>query len=708
MRRAAWLLLPAVLASQSDVRQWRVPAVLRSLGYSTEARREGCRSGACTVLLPPESGAPPAGVFGNFTRTLDATPYRNQKIAFRAWLRVEGAAAGDRAQMWLRVVRPEGQPGFYDDMGDRPIVSREWQRYEIAGEAAGDAQSIEIGVMTFGEARVWIDGVAVTAGGAETAAESAARREISGIYARIDAAYGRGDASEIAREALPDAQLAIAQTRSPLASAIAQIAEELRKGTRIESRSTVTGARMADGGAVVSVNNDSLMRSATGSREMISVSRDRWALAEGGWRLKETVLISVRTVTPRTDAEAARSVGEELKQRAAPLAIAGSDPAGLAAFGKAVGDARLVALGEASYGTSEFYTLNQRLIEYLVRQKGFTVLAIEANWPESAAVNRYIQTGEGDPRKALAGMNFWTWYTGEMLELVEWMRAYNQAPGNRPKLTFTSFDMQFGHAAADQAMEYLKEYAPDLGSVAQAVFGEAYDIEAHRGAIFDDRAAGVAARLAGVAHELDARHRELTAASGEEKWRDARQAVSLVSQACSLRMAGRGPGYRDEAMAGNVEWIAGSAFPKAKIVLWAHNAHVREEGEPKSMGTYLRQRFGRQLYVVGYAFRRGGLRAKGPEGGTAADVRGFDAPAPPDGSGDAVLSGAGLPAFFLDLASVPPTGALGRWLAEPHLFHSVGSSWFPADPDANFETAAPARRYDGLIFVEEGHAARAL
>ncbi|HTX36627.1 MAG TPA: erythromycin esterase family protein [Bryobacteraceae bacterium] len=707
MRRAAWLLLPAVLAGQADLSQWQVPAPLRALGYTAEPSHEGCHSAACTVLLPPDN-APP-GSFGNFQQTLDAATFRGRKVSLSAWVRVENGgslAPGDRAQMWLRVLRPDRQTAFYDDMGDRPIVSTEWRRYEIAGEVAADAQSIQIGVLSFGKARVWIEGVQLIRGAAPTSAEIDARREIASIYAQIDAAYGRGDVSEMTRRALPDAQIVMGQRSSPLAAAIAQIAAEMSKGTSIESRSTVTSVAVAAGAAVVSVNNDSLMTAASRS-ELLSFSRDAWVRTAAGWKLQETMLISSRAVTPRTDAATARAVAEELTRRAAPLNGMEGDT-GLDSFGRAVGDARIVALGEATHGTSEFYRLNQRLFEYLVRQKGFTVLAIEANWPESLAVNRYIQTGEGDPRKVLAGMNFWTWYTEEMLDLIEWMRAYNQSPGKHATLTFTSFDMQFGHEAADKAVDYLKEYAPDLAGVARAVYGEAYDIEAHRGALYDARAEGVAAQLASVAHEFDTRHRELTEASGEEKWRDARQAAAVVQEACTLRIAGRGPGYRDEAMAGNAEWIAGEAFPREKIVLWAHNAHVRTQGDPKSMGTFLRERFGRQLYVVGYAFRRGGLRAKGPEGGTAADVKVFDAPPSPEGSGDAVLSGARLPLFFLDLSSVPAAGALGRWLAEPHLFHSVGSSWFPDDPDANLEPGVLSKQYNGLIFVEQGHAARPL
>lgn len=703
MRRSALLLFPVLLAAQADLGQWRVPAALGALGYSAEPRQEGCPSARCTVLLPPDT--PAAGAFGNLMQTLDAAPFRGRKLSLHAWVRVEGDG---HAQLYLRVLRAGRQLGFYDDMGDRPIASPQWRRYEIAGEAAADAQSVQIGVLSYGKARVWIDSVQLAPGATVTAAEIAERHEIEEVYGRIDAAYARGDTSEMARVALPEAQLVIAQSRSPLAAAIGQIAASLRSGTKIESRSTVTSVETSEVGAVVSVNNDSLMTTATAASELLSVNRDTWLRTRDGWRLKETVLVSSRAVTPRTDAATAAAVAAELKQYAVPLAETGPEDAGLAAFGKAVGEARIVALGEATHGTREFYRFNHRLFDYLVRHKGFTVLAIEANWPESLAVDRYIKTGAGDPRKALEGMNFWTWYTEEMLDLIEWMRAYNHAPGNHATLTFTSFDMQFGHPAADRAIEYLETYAPDLAATARPAFALAYDVESHRGSLYDDRAEGVAARVAAVAHEFDTRHRELTAASGEEKWRDARQAVSIVQQACSFRIAGRGPGFRDESMAGNAEWLAGNAFPREKIVLWAHNAHVMTGGQPKPMGAFLRERFGRQLYVLGYAFRRGSLRAKGPEGGTAADVTVFDAPPSPEGSGDAVLSGAGLPAFVLNFPAAPPSGVLARWLAEPHLFHRVGSSWFSDDPDANLEPGVLSKRYDGLIFVEEGHAAKPL
>src|ERR1035438_189371 len=88
------------------------------------------------------------------------------------------------------------------------------------------------------------------------------------------------------------------------------------------------------------------------------------------------------------------------------------------AFGDAVGDTRIVALGEASHGTREFAQMKHRLLEFLVREKGFTVIAFEVDWPYCLAVDRYIKSGEGNlPRDLLPAFD-------EVRDMVEWMRAF--------------------------------------------------------------------------------------------------------------------------------------------------------------------------------------------------------------------------------------------------------------------------------------------
>ena len=76
-----------------------------------------------------------------------------------------------------------------------------------------------------------------------------------------------------------------------------------------------------------------------------------------------------------------------------------------------IGSARIVALGEGTHGTREFFQMKHRLTEFLASEMGFTIFSIEANMPEAYRVNDFVLTGEGDPKKLIAGMYFWTWNT---------------------------------------------------------------------------------------------------------------------------------------------------------------------------------------------------------------------------------------------------------------------------------------------------------
>jgi erythromycin esterase-like protein len=697
-------LLPAVALAQTNLSflegdqgsepgGWIVPAAIRSAGYSAEIRHEGCRTRACAVLLP--GSAPPPGAFGNLMQSFDPAAYLGKTVRLRAWIRVEPSAPSDRAQMWLRV----DPGGFYDNMGDRPVTSSEWRQYEITGDVAPDSRLIGIGVMSFGKPRVWVDDVSFEVVSTPAAATAEARRDFEELYAQVDAAYTGGDTAAIAALATPDAQIRIGSTRLALSAALAEIRAGIQSGSQYRSKSTVTSVSLANDGATISVNNESTLTSQGAARVTVTVNRDTWVKTPAGWKLKESSLITHREVTPPTDVETAAPVIAELKQRAIPLA------ADFSAFGRAIGNARIVALGEAAYGTREFFELKRRLLEYLVKEKGFTVFAIEANWPDALAVDRYIKTGEGDPKAALPGI----WHTAEMFAVVGWMREFNKAPGKHPILTFSAFDMQSTRLAAQRALAYLKQYAPDEAGPAEVAYTEAQDLEARRAQMFDEGAAAAAAHAASVLTLLDSRHAQLVAASSTAAWRDARQAAAIVYQACTMRIQSKGQGYHDEAMAGNVAWLASEAYPNEKIVLWAHNSHVAfGAGDGKPMGAWVRQRYGKQYYAVGFGFRRGQLRAIGSRGGQYTGMAVQIAPESPEGSGDAILSGAGVPLFFLDMARVPTAGPLGEWLAETHLFHEAGLVWNLDDPDSNLQPKALSKLYDGLIFIEETHAPRGL
>src|ERR1700716_683680 len=63
---------------------------------------------------------------------------------------------------------------------------------------------------------------------------------------------------------------------------------------------------------------------------------------------------------------------------------------------KLVGDARFVLLGEASHGTHEFYEHRARITKRLIEEKGFTAVAVEADWPDAYRVNRYVRGATED------------------------------------------------------------------------------------------------------------------------------------------------------------------------------------------------------------------------------------------------------------------------------------------------------------------------
>ena len=145
-----------------------------------------------------------------------------------------------------------------------------------------------------------------------------------------------------------------------------------------------------------------------------------------------------------------------------------------------VGNARIVAMGEATHGTREFFQLKHRMLEFLVERMGFTVFGIEANWPESLAVNDYVLKGNGDPAETLAGLYFWTWNTEEVLDMIEWMRRYNQDPSHRKKVKFFGFDMQVARVAVANVEVYLQKVDPDEAKVASAILAPLSDADGER------------------------------------------------------------------------------------------------------------------------------------------------------------------------------------------------------------------------------------
>src|SRR5437588_7515556 len=119
---------------------------------------------------------------------------------------------------------------------------------------------------------------------------------------------------------------------------------------------------------------------------------------------------------------------EFVRELALPLSGAANDYDELLEL---IGDARIVLLGEASNGTHEFYFERAQITKRLIAEKNFTVLAIEADWPDASRVHRYVRgsRNDADAAEALAGFRrfpTWMWRNTVAVEFVEWLRQFNQ------------------------------------------------------------------------------------------------------------------------------------------------------------------------------------------------------------------------------------------------------------------------------------------
>lgn len=684
---------------------WFVPGSSKEAGYEASTATDGCYKGKCAVLTVGNVENNQRS--GNLMNTVDAVSHRGEQVVFRAAVRAEKGAAA----MWARVDRAEGRMGFFDNMQDRPIQPGEWRFYEIRGTVDHEATVLHYGVMAHGDARVWVDEASLVFSAVPepaTAVSVETRDAIREQYARVDRAYTTKNFAGLKEVAAPGARVGSAGMTMPVEEALGRIEAALAGASELSVVTSIDSLRLQGADVhVLTTSKQTMKKDGTLSAAIVS-SADVWTRIDGEWRLRQSLSTGMREVREPDSPATVRSVAAEMKKQMVVLSgvEAGKPAEDLAAFGRAVGDARVVALGEATHGTREIFQMKHRLLEYLVKAKGFTVFAMEANWPECEAADRYVKTGEGDPATALEDMYFWTWQTEEVLAMLEWMRAFNQQPGDHPMLSFTSFDMQTYTVASRRVSEYVKRYSPEqVGEVesAYSVFQKLSPKTVSSPAFQD-----AAARAEKIVELITEKRQELVNASSVDAYRTALQAAKIVAQAARLRAPGAGPGYRDEMMAVNARWLLDEVYPGQKMVIWAHNGHVTTEKQAsyRPMGSWLRESLGTQLYVLGFAIHTGTVRARTREDGRSMEVVESPLPAAPEGTGTATFSATGAQLFFLDLRSLQ--GELAKWTSTPHLFRSLGALWDRTNPQDFMRSETLNKAYDGLIYIETTQAARGL
>ena len=406
-----------------------------------------------------------------------------------------------------------------------------------------------------------------------------------------------------------------------------------------------------------------------------------------------------------------------LRRVAVPLAGAapGRGLDDLAPVGAMIGDARLVGLGEGTHGTREHFQLKHRLVEYLVRERGFTAFAIEATWPEANAVDRWVRGAEGDPAVLLSNLYFWTWNTEEVLELLRWLRAHNATVPAARQVRFFGFDMQAPGAAIDTVRAFVGRVDAPRAALVDSGYrclaavrnrGPRPGTQPYAAVPVADRA--VCARDVAAVHALLVeRAGAYAAASSAEEYARARQSARLVVQ--WEDMAGRDPAggglARDRYMAENTDWLLAQLPAGARMVLWAHNYHV--SALSGAQGGHLRARHGAGYVNVGFTFGTGSFSAVEASGGRFLGLRTLATTLVPATSFEAFAQATALPFFVFDARRIGEDAA-ARPLAGPLPMRSIGSVFDASRPEAYFTRTVLPGDFDLVAHVQTGSATRLL
>ena len=381
-----------------------------------------------------------------------------------------------------------------------------------------------------------------------------------------------------------------------------------------------------------------------------------------------------------------------------------------------VGSARIVALGEASHGSREFFAFKRRALEFLVRELDFTDFALENGWEETEAADRWIQGGPGDVGQALRAFSP-LWQTKEYASILEWMRAWNADPAHTTRIRLHGLDLSNPRAPAREVKAYLERVdetiAGDFGPLLDKLGGLTPGGPGGSGPTPEGT------DLAGLLSIFEELRRDWIAATSAAEWARALRCTHVVQQFWIQQRERRGldqTGWRDRCMADTARWILAQDKTR-KLVLSAHNGHVSRDGlalvegygRIESIGHALeadaRTAKGEDLsmVVIGCAFAQGGFRAYGKNG-----LSEFTLAETPEGSIERELVAAGLVNALVHVDSAPADGPVRAWLDTPRPMTGIGGSYDPAGPlSDSTRLTTLAAEYDALVFVRTTTAAQA-
>ncbi len=397
------------------------------------------------------------------------------------------------------------------------------------------------------------------------------------------------------------------------------------------------------------------------------------------------------------------------------------DAADLASLLERIGDARVVLLGEATHGTSEFYRMRAAITRELIEQKGFGIVAVEADWPDAARIDHYVRLRDAPAAEwqAFARFPTWMWRNREVQEFVERLRDHNAALEPERRVRFAGLDLYGLFNSIEAVLRYLDAADPESARVARQRYGCLTPWQS-------DPTAYGRAGLTGAYRSCekdvvrmlkDLLEKSVRDTARDEAFFEATENARLIADAEAYYRAmyyGAAESWnlRDRHMFQTLLRLLAFHGPDSKAVVWAHNTHVGDaaatemtvRGE-ENIGELCRQHFREAAYSVGFGTDHGVVAAASHWGGPREEKRVRPSH---EKSYERLFHETGTPSFLLALRH-PARRELREELTEPRLERAIGVIYRPETELAShyFQAVLPFQ-FDEYVWFDETEAVHAL
>lgn len=417
-----------------------------------------------------------------------------------------------------------------------------------------------------------------------------------------------------------------------------------------------------------------------------------------------------------------QSLSEMIAEAAEPLP-AFDDPAFGAPFDR-FADRRVVLLGEASHGTSEFYQARAAITRHLIARHGFTIVAVEADWPDAASIDRHVRHRPHRPDAETPFQRFptWMWRNTDVHALIEWMRSHNEGiAATNERAGFYGLDIYNMSGSIGAVLDYLDRVDPEAARVARERYGcltpWQSDPATYGRAALSRGYAECEAAVIDQCRDLLEKRLDYARADGDD-FLDAAQNARLIASAeryYRIMYYGGAESWnlRDTHMFETLEHLLDAKGPQAKAIVWAHNSHIGDarhtdmgmsRGE-LNIGQLCRERFGEEAALIGLGTHTGTVAAATDWDGDM-EVKRVN-PSRAD-SYERQFHDSGVERFLLNL-SPGRHSALRRRLSEPRLERFIGVIYRPeTELWSHYSQAILSEQFDAFIWFDETNAVTSL